>query len=86
MKSFAVVFTYSFDDDAAVYLFDTQDEAVDFLKQSILEEYRIDTEENGWDSWYKVADSGLSGELITYFPDHEDHMWVHVGNVYQRKG
>lgn len=26
MKSFAVVFTYSFDCDSSVYLFDTQDE------------------------------------------------------------
>lgn len=28
MKSFAVVFTYSFDCDSSVYLFDTQDEAI----------------------------------------------------------
>ena len=32
MKTFAVVFTYSFDLDAAVYLFNTQEKAIKFIK------------------------------------------------------
>lgn len=46
IKYFAVVFTYSFDCDSSVYLFDTQEEAIKFMTESYKEELRIDKEEN----------------------------------------
>ena len=42
MKDYAVVFTYSFDADAAVYLVDTVLEAREFLFKSYKEELRIE--------------------------------------------
>ena len=43
-KSYAVVFTYSWDNDAAVYLFDTENEAADFLYGAYEAEFRNDME------------------------------------------
>lgn len=45
--AFAVVFTYSWSKDAAVYLFDTEQEATDFLRGSYEAEVESD-KENGW--------------------------------------
>jgi len=46
---YAVIFTYNFDDDAQVFLFDDRDKAIDFLKESFEDERRIEEEENDWD-------------------------------------
>lgn len=82
MKSYAVIFTYSFDDDTAVYLFDSEKEAVDFLRGSVMEEFRIDTEENGWDSSCNISDDGYYGEIKTNFFDRIDITEARIGHVY----
>ena len=81
-NSFAVCCTYNFDTDAAVYLFDTQQEAVDWLRASLLEAHRIDTEENGWDSSYEISEDELYGKITTRFADHDDITEYRVANVY----
>ena len=42
-----VVVRYSFDTDTPVWLFDSEEEALAFLKKDFENECRIDTEENG---------------------------------------
>jgi len=80
---YALVFNYSFDSDAAVYLFDTFTEAKEALRESILEEYRIDTEENGWDSTYFISEDGLYGSVVNSFITYEDITEARVGKVYR---
>lgn len=82
MKSYAVTFYYSFDDDVAVYLFDTQEDAVKFLIDSILAEHKIDVDENGWPSECEFNENKTYGVLRTYFQDGTDVMEARVGNVY----
>lgn len=82
MKDYAVIFSYSFDSDVAVYLFDTQEEAIEYLKSSIKEEFRIDVDENGWASSYDISEDGLYGVIKNHFLDRIDITEVRVGSVY----
>ena len=82
MKSFAVVFTYSFDCDSSVYLFDTQDEAIKFMTESYEEELRIDKEENGWNSEGYVTEDDMYAMIVNHFPDRDDITEFHIANVY----
>lgn len=84
MGSYAVVFTYSFDCDAAVYLFDTFEKAVQFLEDSYNEELRIDIEENGWDSKGFISDDKTYAKIINTFShiDQRDITEFHLANVY----
>lgn len=82
---YAVIFTYSFDDDVAVYLFEDEESAKNFLKSSYLEELRIDTEENGWDSIGALSDDGLYATITTSFFDHEDTTKLRIGRVYTKE-
>lgn len=49
IRCYAVLFTYNFDNDSSVYLFDDFESAQEFLKNAYNEEVRVETEENGWD-------------------------------------
>lgn len=50
LHEYAVIFTYNFDNDSEITLFgDDYDGAVQYLKDSFNEEFRIETEENGWE-------------------------------------
>ena len=82
MKSCAVVFTYSFDTDSAVYLFDTQEEAIDYMMKSLEEELRIDKEENGQDSDSYVTEDKMYAKIITHFPRGDDVTEMRIANVY----
>lgn len=77
--NYAVIFTYSFDDETSVYLFETESEAVKFLRDTYEEELRIDIEENEWDSIGKISDDGWSGEITTSFGDTT---WFKIGRIY----
>lgn len=83
MKSYAVIFTYSFDSEVVVYLFDTLDEAKKFLKESFEEEVRIDTEENGWDCTSYIDEDGCYARIFNQFSDRIDKTTFRIGNVYQ---
>ena len=82
MKSYAVIFTYSFDNDVAVYLFDTFEEAQEFLKGSYEEEMRIDIEENGWDTNGYIEEDCSYARIFNRFTDHTDVTTFRIGNVY----
>ena len=77
--NYVVIFTYSFDDETAAYLFKTEEEAVKFLRDSYEEELRIDIEENEWDSVGKISDDGWSAEITTSFGDTT---WFKIGTIY----
>lgn len=79
-KPYAVVFTYSFDDDGAVYTFKTFEEASAFMRSSFDEEIRIDMEENGWETIYEWSDRYAC--IKNYFWDHVDVTEMHLLNVY----
>lgn len=84
--NYAVIFTYSFDDEVAVYLFSTEDEAKKFLRESYLEELRIDTEESGWDSVGEISSDGWYAKITTNFYSgcpHTDVTEFRIGNIYQ---
>lgn len=80
--NYAVIFSYSFDDDVAVYLFETEDEATSFLVGSYEEELRIDTEENDWYSEGFLSDDHYSASITTYFNDHTNITEFRIGTVY----
>ena len=82
--NYAVVFTYSFDDDVAVYLFENELSAKDFLMSSYAEELRIDVEENRWDSVGVLSDGGWYAKITTSFHDHEDTTEIRIGCVYTK--
>lgn len=83
MKSYAVIFSYSFDDDVAVYLFDTWDEALKFLKDSYNEEMRIDIEENGWDTNGSIEEDTGYAKIFNRFYDHTNVTEMKIGHVYR---
>lgn len=83
MKSYAVVFTYSFDTDAAVYLFDTIDAAKEFMLKSYKEELRIDKEENYWSSKGYIQEDGMYAKIASYFQGEDNGVTgFHIANVY----
>lgn len=83
MKNYAVIFEYTFDDDIAVYLFETLDEAKKFLRDSFNEEVRIDKEENGWDTNAYIDDNEMVAAIFNRFDDRTDVTYMKIGNVYQ---
>ena len=82
MNPYAVIFTYSFDRDVAVYLFATEDEAKAFLTESYQEELRIDTEENPRDVESEISTDRDDAKITTLFDDHEDVTEFRLGSVY----
>ena len=81
--NYAVIFTYSFDDDVTVYLFETEEKAKEFLSSSYKEELRIDQEENGWDTIGEISDGGWFARITTVFEGHEDVTEMRIGNIYR---
>ena len=86
IMSYAVVFTYSFNNEVAVYLFETEEEAKDFLKSYYKEELRIDTEENEWHSEGTISKDGWYAKIEKHYEDEEnepDVTEIRIGNIYQ---
>lgn len=84
--NYAVIFTYSFDIDAAVYLFRTEEEAKKFLRESYLEELRIDQEENGWNSVGEISEDGWYAKIQVEFDDADhplDLIEFRIGTVHR---
>ena len=77
--NYAVIFSYSFDCEVAVYLFKTEEEAVQFLRDNYETELRIDNEENEWNSIGTISDDGWSAEIITSFGDRT---CFQIGTIY----
>lgn len=84
--NYAVIFTYSFDGDVAVYLFATEDEAQKFLRESYQEELRIYQEENGWNSVGEISEDGWYARIHVEFDDADhplDLTEFRIGTVYR---
>lgn len=81
-KSYAVTFTYSFDEDAATYLFETLEKAQNFLVDSMEKEYNIDLKENNWNVKLEISDSKCYAKITDYFDDHNDITEAHLSNLY----
>ena len=83
MPNYAVVFTYSFDLDSAVYLFHDFESAVSFLRNSYEEEVRIDKEENEWETISEITNDGRYAKITNIFCDHRDITEMHLASIYQ---
>ena len=84
--NYAVIFTYSFDAEVSVYLFETEEEAKDFLKSYYKEELRIDTEENEWHSEGTISKDGWYAKIEKHYEDEEnepDVTEIRIGIIYQ---
>lgn len=81
-KNYAVIFTYSFDDDVAVYLFENEKEAKEFLKESYENELKVD-KENGWDSRGFINSEETYANIEVLFEDHINTTEMRIGNIYQ---
>ena len=78
-QQYAVIFAYSFDNDVAVYLFDDEEKAKDFLRSDYQEELRIERDENGFDVDGVIDSDGWWAE-ITYH--HGGKTFMKIGKVY----
>lgn len=88
MNNYAVIFTYSFDDEVEVYLFDTEPEAVKFLLESFKKEIYIDTEENGWSTESFISKDGWYARITNNFDDRDDPVDItefRIGHVYSKE-
>lgn len=80
---YALVITFSFDSQVSVLLFDEWDKALEFMKNDILDEYRIDTEENGWDAEYVIYEDEGRAVLTDYFDDRNDVTEWRIGWIFE---
>ena len=82
MPKYAVTIIFSYDPEVSVLLFNTRDEALAFIKNDILEEYKIDTEENGLDAEYQIFESERRAVLTTQYSDGPGTVEWRIGVVY----
>ena len=83
MSKCAVVVTFSYDTQVSVLLFDTWPEAMDFIKHDVVDEYNIDTQENGWTSEYTIDENEGRAILTTHFSDRDDIVEWRIGDIYE---
>lgn len=81
-----VIVRYSFDTDTPVWLFDSEEEALNFLKKDFENECRIDTEEDGHVigkdmETYIDENKGYAKITHTTDYDHEDVTEWFVGRI-----
>lgn len=83
-KSVALVVTYSFDSDIAVYIHPNIESAKKELKSFYEEEMRIQREENGEDPVGNVEEDGLYASISTYSAvfDEEDVIEYRIANIF----
>ena len=79
---YAVVITYSFDDEVAVYLFADEEAAKRMLRDAYENEIRMDAEENGWDVDAVIREDGWYAKITDRFPNHENVTEFHIGIIH----
>lgn len=82
MKSYAVVFTYSWDRDAAVYTFDTESEAAEFLEGAYEAEFQSDRE-SGYGSDGFMNEDRHFARIIKPSPMDNDVTDFYLARVYE---
>lgn len=80
--NYAVIFRYSFDDDTAVYLFATEEEAKNFLRDNYEFEVKIN-EDIGYSFDAEISDDGWGATITEYFQDHNNITEMFIGNIYE---
>lgn len=82
--NYAVIFTYSFDDEVAVYLFEDDKSAEKFLREAYEEELRIQVEENEWDAEGEIDEGGWYAKITTHSDYYgDDVIEYRIGQIYQ---
>lgn len=87
MNKVAVVITYSFANHASVVLLNSWDEAVEYIRKNVEDEYRIDTVETGWDASteYSISNDGEYAVLTNHFSDGDHVTTWRIGDIYEAK-
>lgn len=81
-KSYAVIFSYSFDNDVAVYLFETYEKAFEFMKDNYECQLRED-EEMGWITNGDINEDEGWATIYNIFNDRMDVTEMKIGYVYE---
>ncbi len=79
-SKYALIVTYSFDEEVPVFLFDTEEEAQNALKEMATKEHLID-KDNGWDTELKFSESGNYAQITNHFMDRTDVTKFYVGDI-----
>ena len=82
--SYAVVITFSCDPHVSVLLFESWDEAMDYIKCDVEDEWRIDIEEGVESEYVVFEDEGRAVLTTHYRPDDGVVEW-RIGEVYDRE-
>ena len=82
-SKYAVVITFSFDPQVSVLLFDTDREAMNFIKNNVVDKWKIDTQENGWDSEYQIYETEGRAVLTTNRNSDSYITELKIGTVFQ---
>lgn len=82
---YAVVITFSFDPHVSVLLFETWDEAMDFIKCEVEDEWEADIQESGWEAEYVVFEDEGRAVLTTHYDDGDGITEWRIGEVYDRE-
>lgn len=81
---YIMITSYSFA-EPQVDVFKTEAEAKAYLKKTVDNEYRVDTEENDWVSTLEWNEDFTSAKLTNHFEDHDDVTeFTIIYNVYVR--
>lgn len=78
---YAVTIIFSYDPEVSVLLFNTRDEALAFIKNDILEEYKSYTEVCGLDAEYQIFESEGRAVLTIQYNDGPGTVEWRIGVV-----
>ena len=81
---YAVVISFSCSPCPSVLLFDTWNEAIEFIKDDILTEHEIDINENGYDSEYVIYEDEGRAVLTTQYQDGPGTVEWTIGYIFDR--
>lgn len=85
IHQYVVVVSYSFDVEKSVWLFDTEEEAIEAIKKQFEEEKRIQIEENGRvlgeDIICVITEDGYYAKIVIDFEDDADVMEWTIGDI-----
>lgn len=77
---------YSFDREVPIWLFKTEQEAIDFIRKDYERELKIEIEENdrelGNDIWAHISDDGTFAQIRVRYTDEDDDIteWA-IGDI-----
>ena len=84
MPKYAVVVTFSYDAQVSVLLFNTREEALEFIKKDIVEEYELDIE-FGRPSQYVISEDEGRAVLKTGYDTGVENTEWRIGTVFDHK-